>query len=103
MDPARPRTPFLRSPYDDSGMTLSIPDDILKAAGLSERDALVEFACRLFDAGKLPKSLAARLCGLDRPSFEAELHRRGLTVYRTTVEDYEQDLESFSMHARKAG
>ena len=34
--------------------TINIPDDLLKEAGLDEREALVEFACRLFDAGKLP-------------------------------------------------
>ncbi len=72
-------------------MTLHIPDDILTEAGLTEQEALVELACRLFDAGRLAKSSAARLCVMDRPSFEAELRRRGLAVYRTTLEDYEQD------------
>lgn len=75
-------------------MTLFIPDDILKEAGLTEGEALVEFACRLFDAEKLGKAAAARLCRLERTAFEAELHRRGLTVYRTTIEDYEQDRRS---------
>jgi predicted HTH domain antitoxin len=75
-------------------MTLFIPDDILKEAGLTEAEALIELGCRLFDAGRLSKAAAARLCGLDRASFEAELHRRGLTVYRTTLEDYEQDRRS---------
>jgi predicted HTH domain antitoxin len=82
-------------------MTISIPDDILREAGLSESDALVELACRLFDAGRLAKESAARLCGLDRVAFERELHRRNLAVYRTTLEDYEQDRQSFG--DRKAG
>ena len=47
-------------------VTLHIPADILKEAGLTESDALVEFACRLFDAGRLSKAAAARLCGLER-------------------------------------
>lgn len=76
-------------------MCLHIPDDILEKAGLSGRDAIVEFACRLFDAEKLGKSEASRLCGLDRPAFEAELRIRGLAVYRTTMEDYLQDMRSF--------
>lgn len=75
-------------------MIVTIPDDILNQAGLTERDAIIEFACRLFDAGRLEKAPAARLCALDRPSFEAALHERGLTVYRTTEEDYEQDRET---------
>lgn len=84
-------------------MTFHIPDDILKEAGLSEREALLEFACRLFDAGKLSKSAASRLCALDRPAFEAELHKRGLAVYRTSLADYEQDRRSFGDGTRRAG
>lgn len=72
-------------------MCLHIPDEILKQAGLSDRDALIEFACRMFDAEKLSKNAACRLCGLERPAFEAELHHRGLAVYRTTLEQYERD------------
>jgi predicted HTH domain antitoxin len=83
-------------------MTLFIPDDILREAGLTEREALIEFSCRLFDAGMLSKSSAARLCGLERTDFEAELYRRGLTVYRTTLEDYEQDRASGDAGSRKA-
>lgn len=75
-------------------MSLNIPDDILKEAGLTEGDALIELACVLFDKGRLGKGAAARLCGLDRTGLEAELHRRGLAVYRTTLEDYEQDRRS---------
>jgi predicted HTH domain antitoxin len=82
-------------------MTISIPDDILKEAGITEGEAIIEVACRLFDSGKLSKASAARLCGLDRPAFETELLRRGLTVYRTTVEDYEQDRKNII--DRKAG
>ena len=84
-------------------MTLVIPDDILNEAGLTQSDALLEFACRLFDAGRLTKPSAARLCGLDRPSFEAELHKRGLTVYRTTLEEYEQDRQSIANQQKRAG
>jgi predicted HTH domain antitoxin len=84
-------------------MNISISDDILKQAGLSETDARVEFACWLFDSGRLEKTPAARLCGLERPAFEAELAKRGLTVYRTTLEEYEQDRESLrNLTQRKA-
>jgi predicted HTH domain antitoxin len=82
-------------------MALVIPDDILREAGLGERDALIEFACWLFDSGRAPKEVAARMCGLDRVSFEAELYRRNLAVYRTTAEEYEQDLKHLS--SRKVG
>jgi predicted HTH domain antitoxin len=75
-------------------MTLHIPEDVLKEAGLSEGEALVEFACRLFDAGKLTLWTAARLAGLDRTAMEEALLSRGIAIYRPTVEDLEQDLRT---------
>lgn len=75
-------------------MCLHIPDEILKQAGLSERDALIEIACRLFDADKISKPAACRLAGVARVDLERALHERGLTVYRTTLEDFELDMAS---------
>ena len=75
-------------------MTLQIPDDILREAGLTERDAIIEFACRLFDAEKLHLWPAARLAGLSRVEMEAELRRRRIPIYRPTVKDLEQDLRA---------
>ena len=43
---------------------------MLRQAGLTERNALVEFACRLFDAGKITLWSAAQLAGLDRNGIE---------------------------------
>ncbi|MEW6741691.1 MAG: UPF0175 family protein [Planctomycetota bacterium] len=54
-------------------MPLIIPDEILQAAGLSENDALIEIACRLFDAGRLTLWDAARLARLSRVEIEGEL------------------------------
>jgi predicted HTH domain antitoxin len=34
-------------------MALTISEELLHGAGFSEREALVEIACRLYDAGKL--------------------------------------------------
>jgi predicted HTH domain antitoxin len=73
-------------------MSFSIPDEILKEAGLSEREAVVEFICRLFEAGRLALPAAARLSGLDRPEFEAELIKRHIPPYTPTVADLHQDL-----------
>lgn len=75
-------------------MTLNLPDDILKQAGLSERDALIEFACRLFQAGKLPLWPAAQLAGLSRTEMEGELIERGIPVYTVTIQDLRSDLET---------
>jgi predicted HTH domain antitoxin len=43
---------------------LTIPDEVLRELHLDEREARIEFACRLFDAGKLPLIPAARLVQL---------------------------------------
>ena len=54
-------------------MPVVIPDEVLQETGLSEREALMEIACRLFDIGKLPLWPAAKLAGLTRSEIEAEL------------------------------
>lgn len=74
--------------------TLSIPEDILKEAGLTEREAVIEFACRLFDAGKLTLWSAARLAGLNRGEMEDALLTRGIAVYRPQESDLAEDLST---------
>ena len=73
-------------------MPLTISDDMLKEAGLTEREALIEFACRLFDAEKLTKFQASKLLGMSRDEFEGELLERGLPLFRYTEEAFRQDL-----------
>ena len=75
-------------------MPLTIPDDLLAEAGLSERDARIEIACRLYDAGKLTMPAAARWADLTRTEFEEELLRRKLPICRPTSENLKQDLET---------
>jgi predicted HTH domain antitoxin len=73
-------------------MPLVIPDDVLREAGLNERDALIEVACRLFDAGKLTLWSAARLAGLSRVAFEDELLARGISWLRPDPHDLAEEL-----------
>jgi len=73
---------------------LSIPDDVLREAGLSEREALVEFACRLYDAGKLTLWSAAKLARLDRVAMEEALLDRHIPIYRPQPSDLVEDLET---------
>ena len=73
-------------------MPVIIPDEVLREAGLSEREALIEIACRLFDAGKLHLWPAAKLAGLSRVEFEGELIQRKIPIYRPTLEDVLEDL-----------
>ena len=75
-------------------MPLTIADNVLEQAGLSEREMATEIACRLFAARILSKPAAQKLCGLSRPEFEDELVNRGLPVVILDVEYWDQELAS---------
>ena len=73
-------------------MPVVISDETLQQAGMTEREAVVEIACRLFDAGKLALWPAAKMAGLSRVEFESELMKREIPVYRPTLQDLKDDL-----------
>lgn len=81
-------------------MPLTIPDDVLQSAGLSESEARVEIACRLFEAQKLALPATAKWAGLTRTEFEEEVLRRKIPLYRPTVEDLSADLEALNRICR---
>jgi predicted HTH domain antitoxin len=78
----------------EATMAVVIPEDVIREAGLTEREALVEFACHLFDLGRLTLPAAARLAGLPRVSFEQELRTRRIAIYRPTPADLKADLDA---------
>ena len=61
-------------------MPLLIPDDILAESRLTEAQARVEIACRLYADGRLARASAARLAGLDLAGLDRELAARGITA-----------------------
>jgi len=75
-------------------MPVVISDDTLHEANLTEQEARVEIACRLFDAGRLSLPAAGRLAELDRSAMEHELRMRNIFVFRPTVADVQHDLAS---------
>ena len=80
-------------------MCLVLPDEILRAAGVSEQEARVELACALFAAGRLSLWPAAQLAGLSRAEMEDALAARKIPVYRPTLEEVLGDAEKL----RRAG
>lgn len=82
-------------------MTLTIPDEMLRDSGLSEREVMIEIACRLFDAGVIYKPTATRLLGISRDEFDAELIARGLPVIRIDEEYWEQEKQSLAEWERR--
>jgi predicted HTH domain antitoxin len=81
-------------------MVLTIPDELLRAAGLTEEEALIEFACRLFQAERLGLWQAASLARLSRAEFEDELLKRAIPIYRPSLEEFEEDLRTLR-HLRR--
>ena len=79
-------------------MPLMITDEQLRIMQMSERDAQAEIACRLFDARKLSFHAAMRVPNLDSPSFENELARRQIPIYRPTVKDLHEDLTTLNKY-----
>lgn len=75
-------------------MPLTISDEVLRQAGLSECQARIELACLLLDQGRLALWPAARVAGLSRGAFERELIARSIPVYRMTRQEFERDLRS---------
>ena len=75
-------------------MTVNIPTELAAAAGKTEREVLIDMACRLYDGGKMDMWPAARSVGLTRDEFQQELHNRGLPIFRYTEEHLRQDLDA---------
>jgi predicted HTH domain antitoxin len=61
-------------------MPVTIPDQLLLEAGLSEADAKLEIACRLYDAGKMTMPQVTRWAGISRVQFESALLERHLPL-----------------------
>jgi predicted HTH domain antitoxin len=75
-------------------MPVTLSDELLAEAGLSEREAKLEIACRLYDAGKLTMPQATRWTGIARVEFEAALLERQLPLVRIDERYWQQELQS---------
>jgi predicted HTH domain antitoxin len=74
-------------------MPVTLPDELLSEAGLSEPEARLEIACRLYDAGKLTMPQATRWAGITRGEFEDALLQRDLPLVRVDQRYWEQELQ----------
>lgn len=75
-------------------MSLTIPEATLDHLRQGAGDALIDMACRLFDADRITKMEAVRLTGLSRAQFEAELSRRGLPwIHLDWDETYQREFD----------
>lgn len=75
-------------------MPVTITDEMLTAAGLSQEEARLEIACRLYDAGKLTMPAATRWAGVSRTVLEAALLERNLPLIRVDESYWQQEREN---------
>jgi predicted HTH domain antitoxin len=75
-------------------MPFTISDEQLQTIGMSEHEAAIEFACRLFDVGKITFHAAMKLAAVDRLAFEDALRARGIAIYRPDPEELRREVEA---------
>jgi predicted HTH domain antitoxin len=72
-------------------MSVTIPDEFLRAAKMSEAELRQEVAVLLFELERLTLAQAARLAEMDRIRFQNLLSSRKIAPHYD-VADFEQDL-----------
>ena len=72
-------------------MILTIPDDILTAAKMSEDELKLEIAIMLYQQKRLSAGKARRLAGMHLIQFQKELDRRRICV-NYDVDDFRADV-----------
>jgi predicted HTH domain antitoxin len=73
--------------------TLAIPEDILQATRMSEREFMQEIAVMLFQKEKLTLGQAAQFAGMSQFQFQHLLASRQIPVHYD-VDEFEEDLKT---------
>ncbi len=72
-------------------MTLVIPQDVIKASGLSEDELLQEIILMLFQQEKISLGKASELLGIPQIKFQRLLSERGICV-NYDVAEFQEDV-----------
>ena len=81
-------------------MTVVIPDELFRAARMTEEELRQELAVVLFQKEKLTLGQASRLAGMDLPEFQQLLCSRRIPLHYG-VEDFEEDLKALHDAGRR--
>ncbi len=81
-------------------MSVTIPDDILNAAHMTEGELKQELAVLLFQKGKLTLGQASSLAGMNRLQFQHLLASRQIPVHYG-VDEFEEDLKTLEKVAER--
>ncbi len=74
-------------------MSLLIPDELVKASGLSEAELLQELVLLLFEREKLTLGKASRLLGITQLEFQKLLASHNLYIHYN-VQDLHEDVRN---------
>ena len=74
-------------------MPITIPDELLAAAGLNEAEIKQELALALFQRDRITLAQASRLTGMNQLQFQTLLAEREIPVHYG-VSEFEQDLHT---------
>ena len=74
-------------------MSLNVPDEVLRRAGMSEGELLLEIAVLLFQKEKLTLAQASRLAGASRVEFQRILASRRIPIHYD-LKDFKEDLKN---------
>lgn len=74
-------------------MILTLPDDPALAE-FAESDIRLDLACALYAAGRISRSVAARMAGMEHLAFDEELFQRRIPSY--TEEMLEEDMATLN-------
>lgn len=81
-------------------MPVTIPDDVLAAAHLSEAELRRELAVALFREERLTLAQASRLAQVDYLAFQAVLAQREIPVHYG-IEEFHEDLRTLDAFERR--
>jgi predicted HTH domain antitoxin len=74
-------------------MSITIPDDILRASNLTEEELKLEIAILLYQQGKISSGKVRAWTGITVLEFQHELAKRGLYL-NYDVEDFQSDVQT---------
>jgi len=74
-------------------MSITIPDEVLAAAHMTESELKQELALTLFQRERLTLAQASRLAGLDQLAFQAMLAKRAIPIHYG-IEEFHADLHT---------
>jgi predicted HTH domain antitoxin len=84
----------LQRPHNSrsNAMNITLPEELLQLAQMSEAEMMREIAIMLFEQGRISLGKGAQLAGMHKMDFQSLLASRDICVHYD-LEDYQADVE----------